>query len=233
MCFIVGTAIQGLIVLDNLDTYVFERWHGTLLTIAIVAFCILFNTFLANKLPLVESMVLIIHILGFFAVLIPLWVLARPHSVTSVFSEFTNYAGWPTDGLAFMVGLLTPVYTLLGADSAVHMAEEIKDASTVLPKAIMTSALVNGTLGFIMTITFCFALGNVLDIVGSPTGYPFIQVFKNVTKSNAGASIMTAIVIVNITSACISTVATVSRQTWSFARDGGLPFSGFLSHVSF
>lgn len=42
---------------------------------------------------------------------------------------------------------------------------------------------------------------------------------------------MTALLVVNITSACISTVATVSRQTWAFARDNGLPFSEFIAHV--
>jgi choline transport protein len=232
LCFIVGTVIQGLIVLDNLDTYHFERWHGTLLVMAIVAFCIIFNSFLAKKLPFVESMVLIIHVLGFFGILIPLWVLAPRSSASSVFTGITNFGGWPTNGLAFMVGLLTPVYTLLGADSAVHMAEEIKDASIVLPRAIVTSAAINGTLGFIMTITFCFTLGDPTTILASPTGYPFIQVFFDATNSYAGASIMTAVIIVNITSACISTVATVSRQTWSFARDNGLPFSSFIAHVS-
>jgi amino acid transporter len=132
-----------------------------------------------------------------------------------------------------MVGLLTPVYTLLGADSAVHMAEEIKDASRTLPRAIMTSAAVNGSLGFIMTITFCFTLGNLYAILppANTTGYPFILVFYNATQNKAAASVLTAIIILNITSACISTVATVSRQTWAFARDNGLPFSGFVAHV--
>lgn len=37
--------------------------------------------------------------------------------------------------------------------------------------------------------------------------------------------------IIKIISTFFSTVGTVSRQTWSFARDGGLPFSGFLAHV--
>jgi choline transport protein len=223
--------IQGLLVLNNVN-YIPERWQGTLIVIAITAFCIIFNTFLAKKLPMVEGMVLIIHIVGFFAVLIPLWVLAPRNPAQEVFTEFLNLGGWNSNGLAFMVGLLSPVYTLIGADSAVHMSEEIKDASLVLPRAIMWAAGINGTMGFIMIITFCFCLGSVLDIVGSPTGYPFIQVFYNVTNSNAGASIMTAILIVNITSACISTVATVSRQTWSFARDKGLPFSSFIGYVS-
>jgi amino acid transporter len=223
--------IQGLLILNN-PNYVPERWQGTLLVIAITAFCIIFNTFLAKRLPMVEGMVLIIHIVGFFAVLIPLWILAPRNSAQEVFTEFQNLGGWSTTGLAFMVGLLSPIYTLIGADSAVHMSEEIKDASLVLPRAIMWAASINGTLGFIMVITFCFCLGSVLDIVSTPTGYPFIQVFYNVTNSNAGTSVMTAILIVNITSACISTVATVSRQTWSFARDHGLPFSSFIGYVS-
>ena len=230
LAFLVGTMIQGLIILNN-PNYIPERWQGTLLVIAITAFCIIFNTFLAKKLPMVEGMVLIIHIVGFFAVLIPLWILAPRNPAQEVFTEFLNLGGWSTTGVAFMVGLLSPIYTLIGADSAVHMSEEIKDASLVLPRAIMWAAGINGTMGFIMIITFCFCLGSVFDIIASPTGYPFIQVFFNVTQSNAGTCIMTAILIVNITSACISTVATVSRQTWSFARDKGLPFSSFISYV--
>ena len=230
LTFIVGTVIQGLIVLND-PTYVFERWHGTLLVIAIVAFCIIFNSFLASKLPMVEGIILIFHIVGFFAVIIPLWTLSPRLSAGEVFNNITNLGGWSSDGLTFMVGLLTPVYTLLGADSAVHMSEEIKDASSTLPKAIMSSAAINGSLGWVMTITFCFTLGNLYSIVDSPTGYPFIQVFYNTTQNKAGASILTALIIINITSACISTVATVSRQTWSFARDKGLPFSSIISHV--
>jgi choline transport protein len=36
-CFLAGTQIQGLIVLNN-DSYVYERRHGTCLTIAVVLF---------------------------------------------------------------------------------------------------------------------------------------------------------------------------------------------------
>lgn len=230
LAFIVGTVIQGLVTLND-ATYVFERWHGTLLVIAVTAFCIIFNSFLASKLPLVEGLVLIIHVLGFFAVLISLWVLSPRGSASDVFGTITNLGGWSTNGLSFMVGILTPVYTLLGADSAVHMSEEIKDAAVTLPRAIMTSAFFNGSLGWIMTITFSFCLGDYFSIIETPTGYPFIQVFYNSTNSYAGASILTALIIINITSACISTVATVSRQTWAFSRDNGLPFSSFISHV--
>ena len=59
-----------------------------------------------------------------------------------------------------------------------------------------------------------------------------IQLFYDVTKSKAGTSIMSAIVIITLVSAVISEIATASRQIWSFARDKGLPFSAQLSKVS-
>ena len=50
VCFLVGTIIQGLIILND-PTYVPRPWHGTLLAIAVVAFSIAFNTILAAQLP--------------------------------------------------------------------------------------------------------------------------------------------------------------------------------------
>jgi len=52
VCFLVGTIIQGLIVLND-PTYVYERWQGTLLAIAVIFFSIFFNTFLASRLPII------------------------------------------------------------------------------------------------------------------------------------------------------------------------------------
>lgn len=110
-------------------------------------------------------------------------------------------------------------------------AEEINDASTTLPKAIMWSIGLNAVMGFIMAVTLIFTLGDVESILSTPTGYPFIQAFYNGTRSLALTNFMTAIIIICLTSCCISEVATASRQIWSFARDKGLPFSGFLSQV--
>lgn len=40
----------------------------------------------------------------------------------------------------------------------------------------------NSVLGLLMAITMCFTLGDVDNILNSATGYPFIQVFYNVTQ---------------------------------------------------
>lgn len=122
--FSVGSQIQGLIVLNN-PTYVPQAWHSTLLAIGVVSICVIVNTFLVRKLPLIEGCVLILHVFGFFAVLIPLWIFAPKAPSSEVWTGLQNNAGWPSNGLAFLVGLTTSVNSLIGPDSAVHMGKII------------------------------------------------------------------------------------------------------------
>ena len=110
-------------------------------------------------------------------------------------------------------------------------AEEIRDASITLPKAIMWSVVINAILGFIMAITLIFTLGDIDSLFASVTRQPFIQLFYNATQSYGGTNAMTAIVVILLAACCVSEVATASRQLWSFARDQGLPGSSWLSKV--
>jgi amino acid transporter len=107
----------------NDSSYVFERWHGTMFVIAIAVFAIIFNTFLARKLPMVEGLILIIYIVGFFAIIVPLWVLAPRNSPKAVFTEFTNNGGWSSMGTSVMIGLSGTIASMAGFDCAVHMGE--------------------------------------------------------------------------------------------------------------
>lgn len=113
-----------------------------------------------------------------------------------------------------------------------EIAEEIRNASVTLPKAMMSAIIINSVLGFVMLATICFTLGDIDSILASPTGYPFIQVFFNSTGSYAGTNAMTTVLILVLTSSTITGVATASRQLWSFARDNGIPFGEFFSYVS-
>jgi len=112
------------------------------------------------------------------------------------------------------------------------MSEEIRDASITLPRAIMGSVILNVTLVFTVIITICFTLGDPDDVLASPTGYAFIQIFYNATNSLAGTSVMTFIIIFMLSVCAVSEAAACSRQIWSFARDKGLPGHSWLSKVS-
>lgn len=250
IAYLGGTIIQGLITLNNPD-YVPQPWHAVLLTWSVLTFSLVFNTFFASRLPLLEGVVLALHILGFFAIIIPLWVLADiPRPASEVFFDFQDGGGWGNQGLSCLVGMLSPVFSFIGPDSATHMSEELKDASRTLPQAMIWTAAVNGALGFVAICTFVMTLGDLEEVLESPTGYPFIQVFFNATHSRAGTCVMVAIFIIMLVFGCVTNFATSSRQLWAFvsvvrpsiadfanhtdlfqARDKGTPASGWLSRV--
>ena len=104
--YVTGTLVQGLLIL-NYPNYSFQRWHGTLLFYAALAFATFINTCLSRLLPSIESLMLLFHLLGFFGLLIPLVHLAPHQSAHEVFTHFLNLGGWDTQGLSFFVGLIT------------------------------------------------------------------------------------------------------------------------------
>ena len=120
--FQAGTQIQGLLVL-NYDWYVYERWHGTLLVMAVVAFAALFNTFAARQLPVMEVLLLIFHVCGFLCVLVPLLVLSKKAPSEVVWTSFFD-SGWGSYGTSTLVGIIANVIPLLGADAAGKLSVE-------------------------------------------------------------------------------------------------------------
>jgi amino acid transporter len=80
---------------------------------AVLAFSVVINTVGSKTLAHFEGVILIVHILGFFAILIPLVYLA-PHHDASILTTFVNSGGWSTQGLSLMVGLPSSVFALVG-----------------------------------------------------------------------------------------------------------------------
>ncbi|KAI9700999.1 MAG: hypothetical protein M1836_001667 [Candelina mexicana] len=232
--YLAGTMIQAILVFCYPE-YTPTRWQGSLFMIAMVLIATFFNTWGASQLPTLEGVILVLHIFGFFAILIPLWVLAPRNSATEVFTSFSNGGGWPSMGTAVIIGQIVPIFCFVGPDAATHMAEEIKDASIIVPRCMIWTAVLNATLGFIILITYCFCITDLQGALNSPTGalgYPYISVFYGATNSKGGTVAMTSILIALLLCCCISILATASRQTFAFARDNGLPFSPFFSKVS-
>lgn len=110
----------------------------------------LFNTFGASHLPLLEGVVLVVHIFGWLAILVPLWVLAPKAPSHEVVSTFSNFGGWPSIGTACFVGTITSTGSFAGSDAAAHLAEEVKDASKAVPRMIMLTVALNGTMALIL-----------------------------------------------------------------------------------
>ena len=112
------------------------------------------------------------------------------------------------------------------------MSEEIQDASVVVPRAIMFTIFINGSLAFGMLIATLFSLNDVEGALNTPTDYPYMEILLKSTGSVAGATILASILVVMQFFANVGLLAAASRMCWSFARDRGLPGWNFLQYVS-
>lgn len=212
--------------------YVPTPWQGTLITVGVALFSVSFNIWAAKQLPFFEGFIMLFDVLGMFAVLIPLWVLAPKVSAREVFGEFNNFGGWSSTGAATIVGQTAALAVFVGADSAAHMAEEVSNASIVVPRMMMATVVFNVVSGFVSIITYCFCVIDLeQQIVSSTAVFPFIDIFASAVGSRAGAVAMTAPFIVLTIACCINSVAAGSRQAWAFAKDDGLPFPRWFSKV--
>jgi choline transport protein len=79
-------------VLNN-DDYSPTRWQTTLLLWATVLVAVLFNMGANSTLPKLEGMFLILHIVGFFGIIIPVLYLGPKSSTKDVFTTFVNGGG--------------------------------------------------------------------------------------------------------------------------------------------
>lgn len=87
-------------------------------------------------------------------------------------------------------------------------------------------------LGFIMTITFMSALGDIEADLSHPSGQPWVAVIERITGSRAATIVLTLIMMFMFFFCAINQVTTSSRQVFAFARDKGLPYHEFLSRVN-
>ena len=104
------------------------------------------------------------------------------------------------------------------------MSEETHDAAIRGPVAINSAVIASGFIGWMLTITFCFCLGDLDATISSPTGMPVAQIFLN-AGGNVGGTAMWAFVILIQVFTGISAMLANTRMAYAFARDGAFPFS--------
>jgi len=130
---------------------------------------------------------------------------------------------------AALVAVLAPVYIFYGFESCGDIAEETKDAGTKIPKA-MRWALVWGGIGsLILTAALLLAMPDKdpVKTVVDGGGVPAI-----LAQLSTGMQDFLLLLIIFAFFSCGSAIQGAgSRLAFSFARDGALPGSGWLSKV--
>ncbi|MFO1349804.1 MAG: amino acid permease [Gammaproteobacteria bacterium] len=154
------------------------------------------------------------------------------------FTNFTGDAGggvWPTAMqsvyFAFILGLLQGVYTVTGFDASAHTSEETRNAAREAPRGMIHSVFWSFAFGYVMICAFILAMPSVEE--GAKQGW---NAFPWLMGQSPMPTVLKDILIVGIVVSnylcALAGLTSTSRMMFAFARDGGLPFSGSLRHVS-
>lgn len=155
-------------------------------------------------------------------------------------TTFTNFSGdpgggvfpfHPSTGFVFLLGLLFVLYTLTGYDASAHTSEETHDAQVNVPRGMWQAVFWSWISGLIMVSAFVLAMPSVKE--GAATGWGSFYYLVDASQMPSSLLIFLAAGIVVANYLCaLAGLTSCSRMMFAFSRDGGLPASGFLSHVS-
>ncbi|KAI0023721.1 amino acid transporter-like protein [Xylariomycetidae sp. FL0641] len=222
--FLTGNLLQSIIILTHPEyAETRQTWHAILMAYAILILIYGINTSFNSLFAKFEGFAFIIHILGFFGIMLPLVFLSEKATNEQVFETFTNMGGWPSQGLAFCIGVMGTVFSFLGGDGAIHMAEETRNVSLTLPRSLLTTLMVNGTLGFAMLITLLYCMGDLDAAVAEDPNFPFLAILRRATNSPAAATAMSSILVVMNFAGSTGCVSSTSRIYFALSRDRAIP----------
>lgn len=131
---------------------------------------------------------------------------------------------WP-----FLASMVMAAYVMYGFDSAAELSEETSDPRRTAPKAIILCMLVSAVGGGLMILA---ALMAAPDLGAEELGMSGIPYILEQVLPHGLATFVLVVVAISIFSAVLAISASATRVVFSMARDGRLPFSKQLSHVS-
>ena len=88
--------------------------------------------------------------------------------------------------------------------------------------------VLNGVFAYAIIIVMLFCLGNLDAALSAP--FPIIEICTQATGSVPAATAMVSGILVISIACTLGSIASASRLTWAWARDGGLP--AWFSHIS-
>ena len=190
---------------------------------------------LTSKLTDISGVLIFLTAIG---LTIALFAFAHSHDFGRLvsFENFSGKAGgdvFPqTSNLSylFLLGLLLPAFTITGFDASAHTAEETIDAPRAIPKGMIHSVLWSGVVGWLFLCALILAAPTLKE-AASQGSNSFSWILEKTLPGWLKLTFSAAIFLCQYLCG-LATVTSLSRMVFAFARDGGLPWSNRLKHVS-
>ncbi|KAF4452968.1 hypothetical protein F53441_4199 [Fusarium austroafricanum] len=168
-----------------------------------------------------------------FSLILPIFVGTKSNlefqPAEFVFGRWINNTGW-ADGVVWFLGLVQAAYSLTAYDAVIHMVEEIPAPRRNAPRTMILAIIMGAVSGFLFLVAALFCIQDLATVLDSPSGLPFVELVQSVVGPT-GACVLIALFTFNSVGQGVSCATSSSRLTWSFARDGGLPYADYFTYV--
>lgn len=152
---------------------------------------------MARVMGKLQTVFVVMNFVLIFATIIALPIGAKSrNSASYIFTHVENLTTWPS-GWAFMLSWLSPIWTIGGFDSAVHISEEAANAVKAVPMGILFSIGSCWLFGWICCIVIAACMSRDLEhTLGSPFGQPMAQIYYDALGKNGAMGFMALLMIV-------------------------------------
>jgi amino acid transporter len=174
--------------------------------------------FMGTKvLSVIARIAFVCELTGCLIVGVLLLTIGRHGGISTLFHTFG--AGKPGSYFpAFATGALIGLWVYYGFEACGDVAEEVPNASRVIPKAMRRTIYVGGAASTFITVSFILSVSNWADVISGketdPVGTALSGAFGTV-----GMKIVLFVVLISFLSCAMSLQAAGSRLMYSYGRD--------------
>ncbi|KAK7747872.1 hypothetical protein SLS53_001123 [Cytospora paraplurivora] len=150
-------------------------------------------------------------------------------SAHDAFLTTYNGTGAPA-GWNWCLSYLATAGVLIGFDASGHVAEETKNPSIAAARGIFWSTVTSGVGAFVTMILFLFCVPDADTLFSFGGEQPFVPLYA-VILGDGGHIFMNIVCVIALWLNTAVAILAASRLVFAVARDGVLPFSGWVSQV--
>ena len=198
----------------------------------------LVNIFSSHLLAIFNNISVWWHVAGASAVVLILIFMPDSHqSISDVFTTTVNNTGFfggKTSGIGFIfyiipLSFILTQYTITGYDASAHLSEETHAAADSAAKGIWRSIFYSAIGGWILLLSFLFAVQSVADVTGAGGGV--VTIFSQALSPNWAGTIL-LISTVGQFFCTVACMTSCTRMLFAFSRDGAVPGAQYWSKLN-
>ncbi|KAK0610177.1 amino acid or gaba permease [Bombardia bombarda] len=215
-----------------------QGWFSWLLTSVGMIFAVLPNVISQRILQLYFRFAIFIFfaLFALYWIWFPIKASGNFQSREGVFNNFYNGINsgdekQASDPYCWVVGVLFGAWVFYGYDASAHLAEETKDASSVVAKGMWMSTLSTWFLSVPTLIIVLFCIQDFDGIVSASYSNNWAEYLVQLVGENGAIGIL-SLLWVDSTCATAACFLSAQRVTFAISRDGVLPFSRYFRRLN-